>query len=62
MTYDLSAHLFIENGPASQALRVRASRSTARSWRALNSDRRLAAVEQALAPANDPIDDYATAL
>jgi hypothetical protein len=62
MTYGLSTHLFIENGPASQALRVRASYSTARSWRALNPDRRLAAIERALAPANDPIDDYATAL
>ena len=62
MTYGLSTHLFIENGPASHPLRVRASHSRARSWRALNSDRRLAAIEQALDPANEPIDDDATAL
>lgn len=53
---------FIEDGPAVQAIRVREARSSARSWHALNPERRLALVEHALKPANDIIDDFPLAL
>jgi hypothetical protein len=62
MTYGLSTHAFIEDGPAAQVINAQASRSTARSWRALDPDLRLALVEQALRPANDLIDAYPLAL
>ena len=62
MTYGLSTRAFIEDGPAVQAIRARANYSTARSWHALNPERRLALVEQALEPANDRIDAYPLAL
>ena len=62
MTYGLSTSAFIEDGPEVQAMRSRSSYSTARSWRALDADLRLALVEQALKPANDLIDAYPLAL
>ena len=62
MTYGLSPRLFIENGPAAQAMKVQSRHSTARSWRALNPDSRLAAIDRALKPANDSTDACPTAL
>ena len=63
MTYDLGIHEFVENGPAAMAIRARSTRTTARFWRALDPDHRLAAVEGAMRPANDTrIDDYPIAL
>jgi hypothetical protein len=62
MTYGLSTRVFIEDGPASQAIRAQASRSTARVWRALDAESRLALIEQALTPANDLIDQFPIAL
>ncbi len=62
MTYGLSTRAFIENGAAAQTILAQASRSTARSWRALDEERRLAIVERALKPANDLIDAYPLAL
>ena len=57
MPYDLAISNFIENGPAAMAIQARYARSTARVWRALDHDHRLAAVETALRPANDFLDD-----
>jgi hypothetical protein len=54
--------LFIENGPAAQAMKVQSRHSTARSWRALNPDSRRAAIDRALKPANDSTDACPTAL
>jgi hypothetical protein len=54
--------VFIEDGPAVRAIEVKASYSTARSWRALDPELRLAAVERALKPANDLIDAFPLAL
>jgi len=62
MTYGLSTRAFIEDGPAVQVINAMASRSTARSWNALDPDLRLALVERALKPANDIIDGYPLAL
>ena len=62
MTYGLSTRVFIEDGPAAQLIAAEASRTTARSWRALDADRRLALIEQALEPANDLIDAFPLAL
>lgn len=63
MTYGLSTRVFIENGPAAQAIEARQKlHSTARTWRALDDERRLALVERALKPANDIIDAYPLAL
>jgi hypothetical protein len=62
MTYGHSTRAFIEDGPAAQAIQAQASRSTARFWRALDADRRLELIEQALKPANDFIDDFPIAL
>lgn len=62
MTYGLSTRAFIEDGPAAQAIEARALRTTARSWRVLDVQRRLALVERALKPANDIIDAYPLAL
>ena len=47
---------------AVQVINANASRSTARSWNALDPDLRLALVERALQPANDIIDGYPLAL
>lgn len=57
MPYDLAISEFIENGPAVMSIRTRAAQSTSRFWRSLDSDRRMAAVETALRPANDFLDD-----
>ena len=63
MAYDLAVNEYIENGPAAMAIRARSAHSTARVWRALDHDHRLAAVETALRPANDfELDDYPIAL
>ncbi len=62
MAYGHDIRAFIENGPVEQVEKVKAGRSTARSWRALNEARRLALIERALCPANDPIDDFPLAL
>ena len=62
MTYGLSPRAFIEDGPAVQAMRVQSAHSTARSWHALNPERRIALVEQVLKPANDLVDGYPIAL
>jgi hypothetical protein len=62
MTYGLSTRVFIEDGPATQAIQAQAFHSTARSWRALDEDRRIALIELALNPANDLIDDLPIAL
>jgi hypothetical protein len=62
MTYGLSRRAFIENGPAVQVIEAQALRSTARTWRALDDERRLALIERAMKPANDIIDAYPLAL
>ncbi|HEX4761691.1 MAG TPA: hypothetical protein VFU87_02745 [Sphingomicrobium sp.] len=55
MTYGLDPRLFIENGPAVRAFeaRTRSSSTAHRAWGVLDPDRRFAAVERALRPAND---------
>ena len=62
MAYGLSTRAFIEDGPVEQVAKAEASRSTARSWRALNEANRLEVIEQALRAANDRIDEYPIAL
>ena len=64
MAYGLDPKLFIENGPAVTASQSQSPRSSTvyRHWRSLDRKRRLAAVERALAPANDFIDEYPLAL
>ena len=62
MINGVSTRAFIENGPAEQALRSQAMRSSGRVWRGLDPARRLAIVERALKPANDLIDAYPIAL
>ena len=65
MTYSLARRLFVENGPADQAAIVAAGRPSVRflAWRKLDTQRRLEAVEKAMAaPANDCIDDLQLAL
>ena len=62
MTYGLSTRAFIEGGPVEQVAKADASRSTARSWRALSEACRLQMVEQAVRAANDRIDAYPVAL
>ena len=62
MAYGHSSIAFIENGPAEQVAKAEALRSTARTWSALSTARRLAAVELALRPANDRIDSFPIAL
>ena len=62
MTYGLGTRVLIENGPQAPAIRAQASHSTERSWRALDEERRIALIEQALRPANDLIDAYPLAL
>ena len=62
MTHGLTTGAFLENGPAALAIEARASYSTARSWQALDPERRIALVERALRPANDVIGAYPLAL
>jgi hypothetical protein len=62
MTYGLGTRVLIENGPAVQAIQAQPLRLAARSWRALDEERRLALIESALKPANDFIDAYPLAL
>lgn len=64
MTYGLNRGPFIGNGPAIHPATA-AARTSARfrNWKALDEERRLKAVDQALkAPANDLIDNYPLAL
>ena len=62
MIYGLNTGAFIEHGPAVTAIEHREARSASRFWRALDGERRLNLVEQALKPANDLIDEYPLAL
>ena len=62
MAYGLSTRAFIEDGPVEQVAKAEATRSTARSWRALSEASRLEVIEQALRAANDRIDPYPLAL
>ena len=62
MAYGLSTRAFVENGPVEEMAKLAASRTTARSWRALSEASRLEAIEQALRAANDRIDAYPLAL
>jgi len=62
MAYGHSTRAFIEHGPVEQVAKANASRSTARSWRALDEARRIELVERALCPANDCIDSFPLAL
>ncbi len=65
MAYSLARGPFIANRPTEQAAVAAAARAAARvlPWRRLDSNRRLALVEDALkAPANDVIDGYPLAL
>ena len=63
MIHGLSTRAFIEDGPAVQAIHVKEAHSTARSWRALDPQERLALVDRALGlPANDMFDAYPAAL
>ena len=62
MAYGLSTRAFVENGPVEEMAKLAATRSTARSWRALSEASRLEAIEQALRAANDHIDGYPLAL
>ncbi len=62
MLYGLDTRAFGENGPQAQSSRALEERS-ARPWRAIPHDCRLALVEQALRPpANDLIDAFPLAL
>lgn len=54
MTYGLATTLFFENGPAVHVQMLKARTSAARNWRALDADRRLTVIDQALAPAGHP--------
>ena len=66
MTYGPGpGHGLIGNGAAIQAASAVSARTSARfrTWKALDEERRLQAVDQALAaPANDLFDDYPLAL
>jgi hypothetical protein len=62
MTYGLTRGAFVEDGAALAAMDAQAQRSTARSWHALDAERRLQLVERALRPANDLIDAFPIAL
>ena len=62
MAYGLSTRAFVENGPVEEMAKLAATRTTARSWRALSEASRFEAIEQALRAANDRIDAYPLAL
>lgn len=65
MAYQFNRHLFVEDGAAIHAdeARSRSSASAFRAWRALDAERRLEAVEEALrAAANDDFDNLPLAL
>ena len=62
MTYGLSTRLFIENGPVAQSEAAAAGRTSARSWRILDAERRLAMVEHALGPSAHCLDAFPAAL
>ena len=65
MTYSIDRGLFVEDGPAIHAASIASARNFARfrSWRKLDPDHRLDAVEKALvAPANDLVDAFPVAL
>lgn len=62
MAYDHSSGANIGTGPADELAGLNSRRTAARSWRVLTEACRLAAVEQALSPANDRIDEFPLAL
>ena len=65
MTYGLDAGSFVDDGLAVQAARASAARPSTRfiPWRRLDSEHRLAAVEDAMkVPVNDLIDGFPLAL
>ena len=62
MIYGLTRRAFVEDGAAIAAMDLQALRSTARSWQALDADRRLQLVDCALKPANDICDALPIAL
>ena len=62
MIYGLTRRAFVEDGAAIAAMDVQALRSTARSWQALDAERRLQLVDCALNPANDACADLRIAL
>ena len=62
MTYGLKQGASIEGSRAAEAIEAQAPRSTARTWRALDPERRFSLVISALKPANDLIDAYPLAL
>jgi hypothetical protein len=62
MTYGHGIRAFSKDDPALPAIGAPVSRSTERSWRALDPDRRFALIEQALHPANVIIDGFSLAL
>ena len=62
MTYGLKQGASIEGSHAAEAIEAQAPRSTARAWRALDSDRSFSVVISALKQANDLIDAYPLAL
>ena len=62
MTYGHSTRVFIEDGPACRPPGAECVRSTARSWRALDADRRLELDRAGARPANDRIDGFPLAL
>jgi len=62
MLFGHSPRVFIEDGPAEQVEKAVALRSTARTWHALDAEKRLALIERALKPANDIIDNFPLAL
>jgi hypothetical protein len=62
MLFGHSPRAFFEDGPAEQVEKAVALRSTARTWHALDAEKRLALIERALKPANDIIDGFPLAL
>jgi hypothetical protein len=62
MLFGHSPSAFIEDGPVEQVAKAVSLRSTARTWHALDAEKRLALIERALKPANDIIDDFPLAL
>ena len=62
MTYGHSPRVLAGDGAVINSASAENSRSTARSWRALDADLRLALIERALHPANDIIDGFPLAL
>ena len=62
MIFGHAPRAFIEDGPAEQAAKAAAARTTARTWHLLDEGHRLELVERALLPANDCLDGFPLAL